>query len=82
MDYEHTNIKLFHWFNFSVGGTNSKNTHYFAKYRNWWELIFLLSDTKFMDACSFIIYLKKINMYSKMVLEKLKYIYKHMVVGE
>ena len=34
-------------------GTRSHNTQCFAKSRNWCGLEVLLSDTKFMDTCSF-----------------------------
>ena len=40
---------------FSVRGIDSQNTHCFSKPQNWWGLKFLMSDTTFMNTCSFTI---------------------------
>ena len=59
----------------SVCGTNSQNTHFlvrdelFAKSQNYRGLKFLLSDTKSMNTCSFAIHFKKINVFSKVLVE-------------
>ena len=54
---------------FSEGGTNSQSTHYLAKSQHCWKLKILLSDTKFINTCSFIIDSKNISACSKVLVE-------------
>ena len=54
-----------HWLSHSVRLVlNFQNMHY-AKFKNWWGLKSLLSDTKFMNTCSFPTHFKKISACSR-----------------
>lgn len=54
----------------SACGINSQNAHFYVKSQNYCGLPFLWSDTKFMNACLFIIHLSKISASSKVFVEK------------
>ena len=53
--------KLYKNISTSEDGTNSSHTHNLVKSQSYQGLKFVLSDTKFVNLCSFIIDFKKIN---------------------
>ena len=53
----------------SVYGINSRNMHYFAKFKNLLGVNFLLSDNEFRVTCPFTILLKISSPYSKVFVE-------------
>ena len=53
----------------SACGTNFQNTYYLASSQNKWGLDFLLSDTRFMNACSSNTYFKKTSVLSEVFVE-------------
>ena len=54
---------------FSACNIDFWNSHYFAKSQNQWGLIILLSDTKFMNTCSFTTPFEKVNVCPKVLVE-------------